>query len=224
MQFKSSEDYLVRYLDRFFKASPTVIEKRMVPIVAEQSKISLRFIENFVTKYCHEKPVFIKSGKYYINVYDDYQSQLDSYDKKKFDPFKRKHSKRPARKRTTRRMSTADIVDEEPENTEEEPANSHLLFYPFSDNRFILTSIGQLNFFRWLIETKILDYIEKNYETLKKEMSNMDFSKKKLVAKQKIRDPPRKDFSVRTNIPPPTPKPTLESFQKNITSGILQKI
>ena len=50
MEFKSQEDYLMRYLDRFFKSNPTVIEKRMVPIVEEQSKISLRFIENFVTK------------------------------------------------------------------------------------------------------------------------------------------------------------------------------
>jgi len=221
MEFKSQEDYLMRYLDRFFKNNPTVIEKRMVPIVEEQSKISLRFIENFVTKYCHEKPVFIKNNKYYINVYDDYQSQLDSYDKKKFDPFKRKHSKRPLRKRTSRRMSTSDET-EEPET--EESANSHLLFYPFSDNRFILTSIGQLNFFRWLIETKILDYIEKNYDIIKKEMSVMNFTKKKSVTKQKIRDPPLKDFSIRTNEPPPAIKPTLDAFQKSMETNILQKI
>lgn len=213
MEFKSTEDYLMRYLDRFFKASPTVIEQRMVPIVEEQSKISLRFIENFVTKYCHEKPVFIKHTNHFVNIYDDYQSQLDSYDKKKFDPFKRKHSKRPARKRTTRRTNEEPEEDNEPDSDQ---SNSHLLFYPFSDNRYILTSIGQLNFFRWLIENKILDYIEKNYDNLKKEMTTMNFNKKKLTTKQKLRDPPRKDFTVRTNEQPIKEEATLDLFEKQI--------
>ena len=216
MEFKSAEDYVMKYLDRFYKENPTVIEDRMIPIVEEQSKISLRFIENFVTKYCKEKPIFIKIGKLYINVYDDYKNQLGSYDKKKFDPFKRKHSKRPPRKRTSRRMSTTDIIEEpEPEPVENAAEDSHLLFYPFSENKFVLTSIGQLNFFRWLIEKKILDYIEKNYEGLKKEMSNMDFSKKKTVEEK---SGPRKKFTIRTKNAPPNAEATLDEFKRTITA------
>jgi hypothetical protein len=203
MEFKSIEDYVMKYLHRFYKEHPTVIERRIIPIVEEHSHISLRFIENFVTKYCKEKPIFMKIGKLYKNIYDDYKNQLDSYDKKKFDPFKRKHSKRH---RTNRRTSTAD---------DDDPEDSHLIFYPFSNNRFFLTSIGQLNFFRWLIESNILDYIEKNYDNIKREMSRMDFSKKKpILVNPQL---PRPEISLRTKKIPQKP-PTLTEFKRQMAT------
>lgn len=202
----------MKYLDRFYREHPTVIQDRIIPIVDEQSRISLRFIENFVTKYCKEKPVFIKIGKRYINVYDDYKSQLNSYDKKKFDPFKRKHSKRPNRRRTARRVSTADIVEEPTDNAQED---SHLIFYPFSENKFVLTSIGQLNFFRWLLEAGVLDHIEKNYEVIKEEMNKMEFGKKE--RKDHLRNVVRQEFTIRTICPPNDM--TLEKFKASLKTS-----
>jgi hypothetical protein len=32
------------------------------------------------------------------------------------------------------------------------------------------TTIGQLNFFEWIISEGVLEYIEKNYETIQKDM------------------------------------------------------
>lgn len=32
-----------------------------------------------------------------------------------------------------------------------------------------MTTVGKLNFFRWAIETQLLDYIEENYEKIQKE-------------------------------------------------------
>jgi len=40
------------------------------------------------------------------------------------------------------------------------------------NNRIISTTIGLLNFFKWAIENKILDNIEKNRSFLEKEMNN----------------------------------------------------
>lgn len=39
-----------------------------------------------------------------------------------------------------------------------------------TDNE-IITTVGQLNFFRWAIENKILDYIERNYDYIEKDMN-----------------------------------------------------
>ena len=42
---------------------------------------------------------------------------------------------------------------------------------PFNDDCYIQTTIGQLNFFRWALENKILDYIEKNFAEITKDMN-----------------------------------------------------
>ena len=40
------------------------------------------------------------------------------------------------------------------------------------DNEELITTIGQLNFFRWSIENNILDYIGKNYDIIENDMNN----------------------------------------------------
>ena len=44
---------------------------------------------------------------------------------------------------------------------------------PFGDKEFsIETTIGQLNFFKWAIENKVIQYIENNYEEIETDMNN----------------------------------------------------
>jgi len=44
---------------------------------------------------------------------------------------------------------------------------------PFGDKEFsIETTIGQLNFFKWAIENKVIQYIENNYEDIETDMNN----------------------------------------------------
>jgi len=43
---------------------------------------------------------------------------------------------------------------------------------PYGNNHNIETTIGQLNFFKWAIENNIIDYIEKNYSDIEKDMNN----------------------------------------------------
>ena len=40
------------------------------------------------------------------------------------------------------------------------------------DNNEIITTVGQLNFFRWSIQNEILDYIIVNYATIENDMNN----------------------------------------------------
>jgi hypothetical protein len=46
------------------------------------------------------------------------------------------------------------------------------IYYEYAKDKTFETTIGQLNFFRWAIQNKIIDYIMKNYETIEKDMND----------------------------------------------------
>lgn len=50
---------------------------------------------------------------------------------------------------------------------------------PYKDDKFIETTIGQLNFFKWSIENKIVDYIEENYDIIERDMNNRNSASKR---------------------------------------------
>ena len=43
---------------------------------------------------------------------------------------------------------------------------------PYDDESYIQTTIGQLNFFKWIIEHNIINYIKNNYEDIEFDMQN----------------------------------------------------
>ena len=45
------------------------------------------------------------------------------------------------------------------------------IMIPYRNNQSIQTTIGQLNFFKWTIENKIVEYIEENYEAIESDMN-----------------------------------------------------
>jgi len=51
---------------------------------------------------------------------------------------------------------------------------------PFTPNEFVETTIGQLNFFKWAIENKVLDYIEEHYNDIETDMNCRNSVSKKL--------------------------------------------
>ncbi len=46
-----------------------------------------------------------------------------------------------------------------------------ILFYDHDNNKLV-TTVAQLNFFRWSIENKILDYVDKNLSIIEMDMNN----------------------------------------------------
>ena len=50
---------------------------------------------------------------------------------------------------------------------------------PYTNEKFIETTIGQLNFFKWAIENKVVDYIEENYNDIEKDMNNRNSTSKR---------------------------------------------
>ena len=49
---------------------------------------------------------------------------------------------------------------------------------PYNDTMCVQTTLGQLNFFKWTIENKILEYIENNYNTIENDMNLRNSSAK----------------------------------------------
>jgi hypothetical protein len=49
------------------------------------------------------------------------------------------------------------------------------------------TTIGQLNFFKWAIENKIVEYIQDNYDEIEKDMNNRNSSSRKRAVDDKTR-------------------------------------
>ena len=57
----------------------------------------------------------------------------------------------------------------------------------FINNNYIITTIGQLNFFKWFIYNNIHNYVINNYLIIEKDMINNNKNKKTNINKEKIK-------------------------------------
>lgn len=138
-QSQSKQDLIMESLTRFFHKNPENICK-MLPILNKSANISLRILDWFVTNYAKKYNVHYplpRSGKNF-NVYLNYKAQLKAYSKKLFDPFCRKWRKQKGHK----------IYD-----------GIEFHYDSRDSKKFIETTVGQLNFFKWAITNQVLDYI-----------------------------------------------------------------
>jgi len=128
-----------------FYQQPVNLEQ-FLAVVMEKSKISLRVLDYFVTKYskphseggmevCYTIKKLNQRSKFF-NVYSSYKAQLANDHKELFDPFRR-HTR---------------------------------ITFEYADDCEIKTTVAQLNFFRWAISNRVLDYVEKNLDRIIKHM------------------------------------------------------
>lgn len=68
---------------------------------------------------------------------------------------------------------------------------------PYEGEKYIQTTIGQLNFFKWILENKILDYIRLHYNEINNDMNkrNSTTKNRKVKVKSKTRKT-REELSV----------------------------
>ena len=50
---------------------------------------------------------------------------------------------------------------------------------PYNNDKYIQTTIGQLNFFKWALENGVINYIKDNYVTIENDMNNRNSSSRK---------------------------------------------
>jgi len=155
----TQDDLLLQNLMNFYENPQNM--KIIQAIVNGESRISLRIIDWFVTnyakKYDTEYIIRMRTGilkdlieDCKFKVYHRYKLQLKAYSKKRFDSFCRWD-----------RISVPCAQNETGEEC------------------FMETTIGQLNFFKWAIENRILDYIERYYDDIERDMNARNSSSRR---------------------------------------------
>ena len=66
---------------------------------------------------------------------------------------------------------------------------------PYRDGQFIQTTLGQLNFFKWVIENNIIGFIEQEYTSIETDMNARNSTAKQKVVDNKTRKK-REELSV----------------------------
>ena len=130
--------------------------ENILKIINGESSVSLRLIDWFATNY----------SKKYFTVYMLKNSQGKEYRFKVYIDYKLK-LKAYSKKRFDPfcRWDRINI--------------------PYGEDAYVQTTIGQLNFFRWVLENKILDYIEKHYDEINKDMNKRNSTTKNRKDKEK---------------------------------------
>jgi len=157
------EEVLLNSLLRFYNPDPP--NNQNLNILAAVSKqktiISLREMDFTVTNYSNNNKVSykLKNGETF-NMYLDYKSQLRGYSKRLLDPFCR------------RQRIYLDFATKTPIFLQD----SEIAEYKNSEDG-IVTTIGQLNFFRWAITNEVIDYCFTHKEEIDREMDQQDKNK-----------------------------------------------
>ena len=121
---------------------------RMLKIITGESKISLRIVDWFATNY----------AKKYYTIFD-IEDGANSRRFKVYVDYKLK-----LKAYSKKRFDPFCRWDR--------------ISIPYKTDTCIETTIGQLNFFKWALENKVVDYIEENYETIEKDMNNRNSTSK----------------------------------------------
>jgi hypothetical protein len=80
---------LMKSLEEFYQTGDYI--KRMKSIVDQNSIVSLRILDWFITNYAKKYRIIIDEKNKSLDVYQNYKLQLKSFSKRQFDPFCRKN-------------------------------------------------------------------------------------------------------------------------------------
>jgi len=125
--------------------------EKILPILTGESKISIRVIEWFVTNYCKKKNIaYVRTDKHNKEAYFNVYLNYKGQLK----------------------SYNKDLFDPFCRGDE-------LINFPIKDNKYIVTNIPQLNFFKWALEYDILKFIENNLDDIYKDMTENNSKAKK---------------------------------------------
>jgi hypothetical protein len=142
---------------------------RMLKIITGESKISLRIVDWFVTNY----------AKKYYTLYAIHSETEPARRFKVYPDYKLK-----LKAYSKKRFDPFCRWDR--------------ISIPYKNGTFIETTIGQLNFFKWAIENRVIEYIEEFYETIEKDMNcrNSTSKRKETIADNSKTRKKREELSI----------------------------
>jgi hypothetical protein len=123
---------------------------KMMKIINGESKISLRIVDWFVTNF----------AKKYYTVYEMHSTTGDITRFKVYNDYKLK-----LKAYSKRRFDPF--------------CRWERITIPYDNEKYMETTIGQLNFFKWAIENNIIHYIETNYQDIENDMNQRNSTSKR---------------------------------------------
>ena len=146
----SKEELLKIKLIEFYKDPENL--NILLPIILQRTKISLRSLDWFVTNYCKKYNInYIINENVLYFPFKSYKSQLKAYSKKFCDPFCR-------RERVVFDYENHTIIK----------FNNKL---KLGHKNYIITTIGQLNFFKFAIQDNIINYAMDHIDAIEQDMN-----------------------------------------------------
>ena len=156
--YATQNDLLLKNLSVFYKTedtngtyNPTNNLDKMLKIITGESKISLRIVDWFATNF---------AKKYYTLYTIEGNTNNDTRRFKVYNDYKLK-LKAYGKKRFDPFCRWERIT------------------IPYTDGKFIETTIGQLNFFKWALENRVIEFIEHNYIEIENDMNNRNSTSKR---------------------------------------------
>ena len=138
-KYSTQNELLYNNLMEFYKKQGNL--DRMLSIINGESKVSLRIVDWFATNY---------SKKHYTLYNINHPITGNEMRFKVYNDYKLKL--KAYQKRRFDPFCRWERIT---------------IPYDESGNKHIQTTLGQLNFFKWAIENKVIDYIEEHYKDLK---------------------------------------------------------
>ena len=147
----SKQALLIIPITKFF--SNRLMLNKIITILKGES-ISLRLIDWFVTNYCKKFNIL-----YNINDFKGVQSHKSDEEIQSFDNYIIVHNNYKGQLKAYSKRNFDPFC-----------RRNRIRFY-YEDNKYFITTVGQLNFFKWALENHIIDYINKHLKAIDADMN-----------------------------------------------------
>jgi hypothetical protein len=159
------QDLLLNKIKNFFKKDINI--KELLQIVEGKTKLSLRIIDWFVTNYSKKNVIIIHNKK----------KQIDRLSNSKISPKTKKRIEDKYEEFNVHLNYKSQLKSFQKKQFDPFCRRQRINFY-YTNDKFFVTTVGQLNFFKWAIENNILDFIRNNIVIIEKDM-NQNIKKSK---------------------------------------------
>jgi hypothetical protein len=147
----SKQALLIIPITKFFSNRDML--NKIITILKGES-ISLRLIDWFVTNYCKKFNIL-----YNLNDFKGEQPDKTKDELQSFDNFIIIHNNYKGQLKAYSKKNFDPFC-----------RRNRIRFY-YEDNKYFITTVGQLNFFKWALENYIIDYIENHIKSIDADMN-----------------------------------------------------
>ena len=161
----SKQALLIIPITKYFSNKPLLL--KLIAILKGES-ISLRLIDWFVTNYCKKFNIM-----YNLNDYRPVLEGQTEEQRKAFDNYILVHTNYKGQLKAYSKRNFDPFC-----------RRNRIRFY-YEENKYFVTTVGQLNFFKWAMENHIIDYIQAHLKEIEDDM-NLRCENIKKVATTKI--------------------------------------